>query len=127
MEPDYGLRKRVQNQPIQRELDVARQRELVRTVIGGACVLVAVMFAAWQHLDARRLGKVEFDLTKRQSRLLEERRHLALEKDFLEGPARVEAIATHQLGMKPPTRETSAVIERVTVTSSPTSAVVAQR
>jgi cell division protein FtsL len=127
VEREFVVRKQVQNRAIVREVDHARQRDLVRTVVGGACVLVTVLFAAWQHLDARRLDKVEAGLTRQQARLRAVYRHLVLEQEFLVGPARVEAIATRQLGMKPPTHETSTVIERVTVTPPPTSAVVAQR
>ena len=90
-------------------------------------MLATVLFAAWQHLDARRLDKVEAGLARQEARLRAVHRHLVLEQEFLVGPARVEAIATRQLGMKPPTHETSMVVERVTVTPPPTSAVVAQR
>jgi len=124
---EFVLRKQVQNRPVVREMDHARQRDLMRTVLGGACVLATVLFAAWQHLDARRLDKVEAGLARQQARLRTVHRHLVLEQEFLIGPARVEAIATRQLGMKAPTHETSTVIERVTVTPPPTSAVVAQR
>lgn len=127
MDREFVVRKQVQNRTIVREVDHARQRDLVRTVLGGACVLATVLFAAWQHLDARRLDKVEAGLARQQARLRAVQRHLVLEQEFLVGPARVEAIATRQLGMKPPTHETSTVIERVTVTPPPTSAVVAQR
>lgn len=127
MDREFVVRKQVQNRTIVREVDHARQRDLVRTVLGGACVLATVLFAAWQHLDARRLDKVEAGLARQQARLRAVQRHLVLEQEFLIGPARVEAIATRQLGMKPPTHETSTVIERVTVTPPPTSAVVAQR
>jgi cell division protein FtsL len=91
------------------------------------CVLVAVLFAAWQHLDARKIGLQTVARTNTRAQLLEVQRHLTLEKVALERPARIEAIATRQLGMKPPTGETSAVIERVVVTPPPSSSVVAQR
>jgi cell division protein FtsL len=124
---EFVLRKQVQNRPIIREVDQARQRDLIRTVLGGVCVLTTVMFAAWQHLDARRLDKEAATLESQRGRLTEVRRHLELEKQTLQGPARVEAIATRQLGMKAPTRETSAVIERVTVAPPPSRSVVAAR
>ncbi len=127
MDHEFVVRKQVQNRAIVREVDQARQRDLLRTVVGGACVLVAVLFAAWQHLDARRLDKEAAALVAQRGRLVEVHRHLQLEKETLQGPARVEAIATRQLGMKAPTRETSAVIERVTVTPPPSRSVVASR
>ena len=127
MDKEYVLRKQVQNRAIIREVDEARQRDLVRTFLGGACVLVTVLFAAWQHLDARRLDREAVTLDAREAHLREDRRHLVIEKGALESPARIEAIALGQLGMKAPTHATSAVIERVMVTPPPTSAVVAKR
>jgi cell division protein FtsL len=124
---EFVVRKRVQNRAIIREVDQARQRDLVRTAVGGICVLATVLFAAWQHLDARRLDKEAATLESQRGRLTEVRRHLELEKQTLQGPARVEAIAINQLGMKAPTRETSAVIERVTVAPPPSRSVVAAR
>lgn len=127
MDNDFVVRKQVQNRAIVREVDHARQRDLVRGVIGGAIVLIAVLFAAWQHHDARRLDREAATLRSQFGRLAESRRHLRLEKATLVSPARIEAIATRQLRMKPPTRETSAVLERVVATPSPARSVVASR
>lgn len=127
MDRDFVVSKRVQNRHIVREVDTARQRDLLRGVLGGACVLVAVLFAAWQHHEGRRLGKETVTLNAELASLQESRRHLNVEKAHLVAPARIEAIATRQLDMKPPTRETSAVLERVTVTPPPSRAVVASR
>ena len=98
MDHEFVVRKQVQNRAIVREVDQARQRDLLRTVIGGACVLVTVLFAAWQHLDARRLDKEAADASAR-------RRHgcarsiatSCSNRSSSVGPARVEAIATRQL------------------------------
>lgn len=127
MDHDFVVRKQVQNRTIVREVDHARQRDLLRSVLGGAIVLVAVLFAAWQHHDARRLERQAASLQSQLRELSESRRHLKLEKATLVAPARIEAIATRQLKMKAPTRETSAVLERVTVTPPPSRAVVASR
>jgi cell division protein FtsL len=127
VDQDFGVHKKVRNTTIVREVDHARQRDLVRTVAGGACVLVAVLFAAWQHLDSRQLRRQAADLSRERATLLEAQRHLKLEKVSLERPSRIEALATGQLKMKAATRETSAVIERVVATPPPASAVVAQR
>jgi cell division protein FtsL len=127
MDRDFVVRKQVQNRAIVREVDHARQRDLLRSVLGGALVLVAVLFAAWQHHDARRLERRAATLHGQIRELSESRRHLKLEHATLVSPARIEAIATRQLRMKPPTRETSAVLERVTVTPPPSRAVVASR
>ncbi len=127
MDHDFVVRKQVQNRTIVREVDHARQRDLLRTVLGGAIVLVAVLFAAWQHHDARRLERQAATLQTQIREITESRRHLTLERASLVAPARVAAIATGQLKMKAPTRETSAVLERVTAAPSPTRSVVASR
>ena len=127
MDNDFGVHKKVHNTTIVREVDHQRQRDLVRTVLGGACVLLAVLFAAWQHLESRQLRRLGADLSRERAAAVEMQRHLTLEKVSLERPSRIEAIATRQLQMKAPTRETSAVIERVVATPPPASAVVAQR
>ncbi len=124
---DFVVRKPVQNQAIVREVDHARQRDLLRVVLACSVVLVAVLFAAWQHHDGRRLERQSAALQSRLRELSESRRHLTLEKASLVSPARVEAIATRQLRMQSPTRETSAVLERVTVTPPPSRSVVASR
>lgn len=127
MDHEFAVRAQVQNRHIHREVDTARQRDLLRSVLGGACVLLAVLFAAWQHHDARRLAREGVTLRTTYADLQESRRHLNVEKAHLVAPARIDAIATRQLKMKPPTRETSAVLERVTVTPPPSRAVVASR
>ena len=127
MDSEFVVRKRVQNRAIIREVDQVRQRDLLRTVLGGACVLVAVLFAAWQHHEGRRLDSEAATLRADHTHLLESRRHLNVEKAHLVAPARIDAIATRQLAMKPPTRETSTVLERVTATPSASRSVVASR
>jgi cell division protein FtsL len=124
---EFVVRKPVQNRAIIREVDHARQRDLLRTVLGGACVLLAVLFAAWQHHEGRRLDREAATLRADHTALRESRRHLNVEKAHLVSPARIDAIATRQLAMKPPTRETSAVLERVTATASASRSVVASR
>lgn len=127
MEHDFIVRKPVKNSSIVREVDRARQRDLMRFVLAGATLLVAVLFATWQHHEARLLERDAAQLSARLRDLAEARRHLALEKAALVSPARIEAIATRQLNMKAPTRETSAVLERVTVAPPPSRSVVASR
>jgi cell division protein FtsL len=124
---EYVVRKKVQNRAIVREVDHARQRDLVRTVLGGACVLLAVLFAAWQHHEGWRLGHESAMLQRDFAALRESRRHLHVEKAHLVSPSRIDAIATGQLQMKAPSRETSAVLERVTATPSASRSVVASR
>ena len=57
MEPfEYAIKKDVRNNPIVREVDQARQRELWRSVgIAGFLVMV-LLFSAWQHFELLRHG-----------------------------------------------------------------------
>ena len=57
MEPfEYAIKKDVRNNPIVREVDEARQRELWKSVgIAGFLVLV-LLFSAWQHFELLRHG-----------------------------------------------------------------------
>ena len=127
MDHEFVVRKPVQNRAIVREVDHVRQRDLLRTVLGGACVLLAVLFATWQHHEGRRLDREAVNLQAAHAALKESRRHLNVEKAHLVAPARIDAIATRQLAMKPPTRERSMVIERVAATPSASRSVVASR
>ena len=51
MDRDFVVRKQVQNRTIVREVDHARQRDLFRSVIGGAVVRRAVPTRGWQRID----------------------------------------------------------------------------
>jgi cell division protein FtsL len=124
---EFIVRKPVQNRAIVREVDQARQRDLLRSVSWGAVVLVVVLFTAWQHHEGRRLERQAATLQSQRRELLESQRHLKLERASLVSPARIESVARRQLRMKSPTRETSAVLERVTVAPPPSRAVVASR
>jgi hypothetical protein len=57
---EYAIKKDVRNNPIVRELDRVRQRELWKSVgVAGFLVLV-LLFSAWQHFELLRHGyKVE--------------------------------------------------------------------
>ncbi|MBA2355819.1 MAG: cell division protein FtsL [Luteitalea sp.] len=126
MDRDFVVRKQVQNRAIVREVDQARQRELVRTGLIFVAFLIVAMFAAWQHHEAWRLETAAAVLHGERARELEIQRHLQLETAALRAPARIARIATTQLKMKAPTRETATVLDRVSVATLPAS-VVASR
>ena len=53
---EYAIKKDVRNNPIVREVDEARQRELWKSVgVAGFLVLV-LLFSAWQHFELLRHG-----------------------------------------------------------------------
>lgn len=124
---EYAIRKDVRNNPIVREVDEQRHRELRHSVGIGVVLVLVLMFGAWQHFELLRHG---YQLEQMQhDRAAEEEigRHLRLELETLRSPQRIEKLATERLGMVAPSREEAVVLERVTPADPPARSVVAVR
>ena len=124
---EYAIKKDIRNNPIVREVDEARQRQLWRTMGIGLFLVVVLLFSAWQHFEMLRHGyQIE---RMQQERAAEEdvNRHLRLEIETLRAPRRIERIATEQLHLVPPARGQAIVIERVTPAAPPEKSIVAAR
>jgi cell division protein FtsL len=124
---EYAIKKDVRNNPIVREVDQARQRQLWRTMGIGLFLVVVLLFSAWQHFELLNHGyKIE---RMQQERAAEEdiNRHLRLEIETLRAPRRIEKIATEQLHLVSPSRGQAIVIERVTPAAPPEKSIVASR
>ena len=79
---EYAIKKDVRNNPIVRELDEERQRQLWRsTVVGGMLVLV-LLFSAWQQFELVRHGYRMEELQKARAAQEEINRRLRLEIDL---------------------------------------------
>jgi cell division protein FtsL len=128
MEPfEYAIKKDVRNNPIVREMDEERQRELWKTVgVAGFLVLV-LLFSAWQHFELLRHGYQAEELQRLRASEEETGRRLRLEIDTLKSPQRIEALATEQLDLVTPSRDEAIIIERVVPADPPTASVVARR
>jgi len=127
MDFEYAIKKDIRNNPIVREVDEARQRQLWRSVGIGLFLVVVLLFSAWQHFELLRHGyQVE---RMQQERAAEEEinRQLKLEVETLRAPKRIEKIATEQLHLVAPARGQAIVIERVTPTAPSDKSVVAAR
>jgi cell division protein FtsL len=127
MDFEYAIKKDIRNNPIVREVDEARQRQLWRSVGIGLFLVVVLLFSAWQHFELLRHGyQIE---RMQQDRAAEEEinRHLRLEIETLKSPKRIEKIATEQLHLVAPQRGQAIVIERVTPAAPPEKSVVASR
>jgi cell division protein FtsL len=124
---EYAIRKDVRNNPIVREVDEQRQRELWQS-IGIGCVLVLVLlFTSWQHFELLRHG-YRLDQMQRERAVEEEiRRHLTLEIETLRAPQRIEKLATERLGMVAPGSDEAIVIERMAPADPPAKSLVATR
>jgi cell division protein FtsL len=124
---EYAIRKDVRNNPIVREVDEKRQREL-RQSIGIGCLLVLVLlFSAWQHFELIRHGYRLEEMQRERATQEDINRHLTLEIETLRARQRIEKLATQQLGMVVPGSDEAIVIERVVTADPPARSVVAAR
>ena len=124
---EYDIRRAIPNSPIIREIDKARQRELWRSVAIGTCLVLVLVFSAWQHFALVEHGYEMPLMEQERVRELEINRHLRLEIETLRSPRRIERIATADLNLVAPTPADSHVIERVTLTPPPDRSVRASR
>lgn len=124
---EYAIKKDVRNNPIVRELDRERQREMFRSAAIGVFLVSVLLFSAWQHFELLRHGYRLEQLQKERAAEEEINRHLRLENETLRSPARIERLATDRLHMVAPGPDEAAVIERVLPTTPPPRSVVARR
>jgi cell division protein FtsL len=123
---EYAIKKDIRNNPIVREVDEARQRQLLRSLAIGAVLVAVVLFSAWQNFElsqhATRLQRIE----QEKAAELEINRQLRLDIETLRSPELIERRA-RQLNLVPPTVDQAIVIERVTPAPAPDKSVVAAR
>jgi cell division protein FtsL len=124
---EYAIRKDVRNNPIVRDVDEARQRELW-TSVGIAVLLVLVLLlSAWQHFELLRHGYKVEELQRERTAQEDIRRQFQLEIETLRSLKRIEALATGELHLVAPAQGEAIVIERVLPADPPTKSVVARR
>jgi len=124
---EYDIKKDIRNNPIVREVDEARLNELWRAFGIGILLVVVLIFTAWQHFELRQHNYEIGEMQQQRMRELEVNRHLRLEIETLRSPARIERIATEQLGMVEPTSDVAMVIERVVPAPVPDRSLVVDR
>jgi cell division protein FtsL len=124
---EYAIKKDVRNNPIVREVDRERHREMWRSVAIGTFLVAVLLFSAWQHFELLRHGYRLEQMQKERAAQEEVNRHLRLEIETLRSPARIERLATGKLQMVSPAAEDATVIERVIPTAPPPRSVVASR
>jgi cell division protein FtsL len=124
---EYAIRKDVRNNPIVRELDEARQRELWKSVGMAACLVLVLLVSAWQHFELLQHG-YEVEQMQRERAVEEDAaRQLRLEIETLRSLNRVEILATEQLHLVAPTSDEAIVIERVMPADPAGASIVARR
>ena len=124
---EYAIKKDVRNNPIVREVDEARHRELWKSVALAAFLVVVLLFSAWQHFELLRHGYRVEQMQRERAAEEEAARQLRLAIDTLRSPQRIEALATRRLRLVAPSKDEAIIIERVVPSEPPSSSVVARR
>jgi cell division protein FtsL len=128
MDFEYAIKMDVRNNPIVREIDQSRQRELWRWVAIGVGLVIVVLFSVWQRFTVMRVGT---EIEQMQHALQEEReinRQLRLDVETLSAPRRIAKLAgARPLNMVMPDQTSTLILERATVTPPPTNSMVANQ
>ena len=124
---EYAIRKDVRNNPIVREVDHARQRELWKSVGFTALLVVVALFFAWPHFEMTLNGYRIEQLQKEKDAEEEMTRQLRLEIETLRSPTRIEMLAMTRLHLVTPKQDEAIVLERVVPAELPASSIVASR
>jgi cell division protein FtsL len=124
---EYAIRKDVRNNPIVREVDQERHREMWRSGGVGVFLVLVLLFSAWQHFELLRHGYRLEQMQLERAEQEEIARHLRLEIETLRSPARIERLATRQLRMVAPGPGDAEIIPRVVAAPAPARSFVARR
>ena len=124
---EYAIKKDVRNNPIVREVDRERHREMWRSTLIGAFLVLVLLFSAWQHFELLRHGYRLEEMQRERASEENINRHLRLEIETLRSPERIERMATGRLRMVAPSADDAIVVERVIQTPAPPRSVVARR
>lgn len=123
---EYAIKKDIRNNPIVREVDQARQRQIWRSLWVGGLLVAVVIFWAWQSSELVNHGYRMQRLQQAYAEEIEINRQLTLEVETLRSPARIEDLAAKMKLIAPPA-DRAVVIERVTPASPPGKSVIAAR
>jgi cell division protein FtsL len=124
---EYAIRKDVRNNPIIREVDETRHRELWKSVAIAGFLVVMLLVSATQHFYLLRHGYQIDEMQRERAAEEEAARHLRLEIETLKSPSRIEALATERLHLVQPGGDDAIVIERVVPADPPAASIVARR
>jgi cell division protein FtsL len=124
---EYAVKKDVRNNPIVREMDQVRQRQLWSLVGIAGFVVLVLLFSAWQHFELLRHGYQVEQMQKERVSEEDTARQLRLEIETLRSPKRIEALALQRLHLVAPTRNEAIVLERVLPADPPDRSVIARR
>jgi cell division protein FtsL len=123
---EYAIKKDVRNNPIVREVDEARQRQIWRSLWVGGLLVAVLLFSAWQNLELVQHGYQLQRLQQQHADEIEINRRLTLELETLRSPERIEDLAK-KLNLITPPPDRAVVIERVTPATRPDKSIIAAR
>jgi len=123
---EYAIKKDVRNNPIVREVDEARQRQLWRSFGVGGILVVVLLFSTWQHFELVNHGFKLQQLEQEKANELEISRHLTLEIETLRSLDRIEAVARKR-NLGPPRPDQTVILERAAPSAKPDKSSLASR
>ena len=124
---EYAIKKDVRNNPIVREMDESRQRELWKSVGVASLLVLVLLFSAWQHFELLRHGYQVEELQRERRRRKSSPASTVWKSRRCDRRKRIEALATQQLHLVAPADGDAIVIERVLAADPPARSVVARR
>jgi hypothetical protein len=124
---EYAIRKDIRNNPIIREVDRSRQRELWRWAAISAGLVLLLLVTAFQHFELLRYGYGMEELNRDRAVEVEEGRRLRLQIQVLQSPDRIAKVAATDLEMVEPARGDAIVLTRAVPAEPPARSVIARR
>jgi hypothetical protein len=125
---EWAIKKDVRNNPIVREVDLERHRDMWRSVGLSVFLVVVLLFTAWQQFELQQYGYRMEEMQKLLDEEAVNNRRWRLEIEMLRSPKFVEPLAKKNLRMIEPVAPGDAtIIERVVDPPAPPTSVVAQR
>jgi hypothetical protein len=117
MDFEHAIKMDVRNNPIVRELDQARQRELWRWMLVGGALVGVILFSLWQRFSVMRVA-TQIESTDRElAQARDLQRRLRLDVERLSAPRRIEQLAL-RAHMVRADRTTTRIIVRPAAPSS---------
>ena len=127
MDFEHAIKMDVRNNPIVREVDRERHREMWRSLGVGAFLVAVLVFFVWRHNQllwtGYEVGMIQAERIEQEKR----NERLLLEIETLRSLSRLELLARRDLKMIDPAPEDHEVIERVLPNDAPSPSALAQR
>lgn len=123
---EYAPRKIVHNNPIVREVDEVRNREMWQWVWMSVVLVLVALGSVWLHSNLLQHGYRMEKLQRARAVEEESNRLLRLEIERLSSPRLIEQFAKNRLHMLSPGLDDTIVLPRVVAPAPPPSSVVAR-